>query len=160
MERTSWGRRASRLACAGLAVMMLLGASPSPAYAGWFDRVRDIFEMPEQVDELKAQYQEVKEGYDSTLQQLEETRLQAEEARLRAEEYRQQQEKLQADNEGLIEENRKLAETILELQHSEEARARQAQRIKNLVWTAVLLTAGFFGISRVARYVLRVRARG
>ncbi|MNI95243.1 hypothetical protein D3C73_1534830 [compost metagenome] len=70
------------------------------------------------------------------------------------------QEKLLEDNAGLAEQNRQLAESLQELQHSEEARARQSKRIKSVIWTAVLLVAGFFGITRVARYVMRVRSRG
>lgn len=147
-----------------VAVLMVSGAlltvSPAPARAGFFDRVRDVFEIPGEVDKLKEQYQEVRAGYDTALQQLQDQKRQAEEARAQAEEYRKMQERLMEDNAGLAEQNRQLAETVQELRNSEEARSKQSGRIKTVIWTAVLLVAGYFGISRIARYVMRARARG
>ncbi|RAU99894.1 hypothetical protein [Paenibacillus sp. YN15] len=154
--------RLLRLPAAGIAVaacLLLWGAQPPSAHAGWVDRVRDVFQVPGEVDKLKEQYNEMKSGYDATVEQLEETRRQAQEAQKLTEDYRRTQEQLLADNAALAEQNRQLAATLEELKDSEAARARQAERIKRLIWTAVLLVAGYFGISRVARYVMRARVR-
>lgn len=155
-KRTPW------LGAAGVAAaacLLLWGAQPQTAHAGWVDRVRDVFQVPGEVDKLKEQYNEVKSGYDATLEQLEETRRRAEEAQKLTEEYRKTQEQLLNDNAALAEQNRQLAATLEELKDSEEARARSAARVKRLIWTAVLLVGGYFGISRVARYVMRARVK-
>ncbi|MDF2938392.1 MAG: hypothetical protein K0Q90_3765 [Paenibacillaceae bacterium] len=154
--------RLPRLRAAGVAAaacVLLWGAQPPSAYAGWVDRVRDVFQVPGEVDKLKEQYNEMKSGYNATVEQLEETRRQALEAQKLTEDYRKTQEQLLTDNAALAEQNRQLAVTLEELKHSEEARARQAERIKRLIWTGVLLVAGYFGISRVARYVMRARVK-
>lgn len=151
-----------RLRAAGIVVaasLLLWGGNPGSAHANWVDRVRDVFQVPGEVDKLKEQYDEMKSGYDATLEQLEETSRQAEEARRKLDDYRLTQEKLLADNEALAERNRQLDATLEELRDSEEARAKQSQRIKRVIWTAVLLVIGYFGISRVARYVMRARVR-
>lgn len=141
------------------ACVALWGAEPLPAYAGWVDRVRDVFQVPGEVDKLKEQYNEMKSGYDATVEQLEETRRRAEEAQRMTEEYRRTQEQLLSDNAALAEQNRRLADTLEQLKDSEQARTRSAARVKRLIWTGVLLVAGYFGISRVARYVMRARVK-
>ncbi|MDF2922782.1 MAG: hypothetical protein K0R57_1696 [Paenibacillaceae bacterium] len=149
-------------AAASMAVVLLVGsltAFPAPAQAGLFDGIRSIMGLPGEVDRLKEDYREVKESYDSTVQQLEDTKRQAEQALLQAEEYRQLQEKLMADNAVLMEQNGRLADIVEELQNSEEARARQTNRIQRMIATAVLLVIGYFAVSRVARYVMRAQAR-
>lgn len=167
MSRTSKTRTASRMALAGLVAGLMLAAYPGSAHAGFIDGVRSVFQLPGEVDKLKEQYQEVQQGYNSALEQLEETkrqaeeaRLRAEEARLRAEEYRKLQDQLVAENAGLAEQNRKLAEMVTELRDSEEARSKRTSQIKSVVWTAVLLVGGYFAVSRIARIVMRARARG
>lgn len=160
MSRTSMTRTASRMALAGLVAGLMLAAYPGSAHAGFIDGVRSVFQLPGEVDKLKEQYQEVQQGYNSALEQLEETKRQAEEARLRAEEYRKLQDQLVAENAGLAEQNRKLAEMVTELRDSEEARSKRTSQIKSVVWTAVLLVGGYFAVSRIARIVMRARARG
>ncbi|MFM9332459.1 hypothetical protein [Paenibacillus mesotrionivorans] len=159
MNKTSRMLRLGAAAAAAAACLALWGAEPPSAHAGWVDRVRDVFQVPGEVDKLKEQYNEMKSGYDATVEQLEETRRRAEEAQKLTEEYRKTQEQLITDNAALAEQNRQLAATLEELKDSEEARARSAARVKSLIWTAVLLVGGYFGISRVARYVMRARVR-
>lgn len=152
----------NKFRAAGIAAavsLLLWGVNPPSAHAGWVDRVRDVFQAPAEVDKLKEQYDEMKSGYDATVEQLEETRRQAEEAQRLTEEYRRTQERLLSDNEALAEQNRQLAQTLAELKDSDEARTRQAKRIKMMIWMAVLLIAGYFGIGRVARYLMRARSR-
>jgi predicted nuclease with TOPRIM domain len=123
----------------------LYAADSGTAHAGLYDRVRDIFELPGEVDKLK-------EGYYETLEQLEA-------AKRQAEAYRQMQEQLMADNARLQEQNRQLTEAVEALKSLQDERSRQSGRIQRMIWTAVLLIAGYFGITRVARYVMRARSR-
>ncbi len=159
VNKTSLRIRLGAAAVVTAACLALWGAKPPSAHAGWVDRVRDVFQVPGEVDKLKEQYNEMKTGYDATVEQLEETRRRAEEAQKLTEEYRKTQEQLITDNAALAEQNRQLAATLEELKDSEEARARSAARVKRLIWTAVLLVGGYFGISRVARYVMRARVK-
>lgn len=159
VNKTSRMLRLGDAAVVAAVCLALWGIQPPSAHAGWVDRVRDVFQVPGEVDKLKEQYNEMKSGYDATVEQLEETRRQAEEAQRMTEEYRRTQEQLLSDNAALAEQNRKLAATLEQLKDSEEARTRSAARVKRLIWTGVLLVAGYFGISRVARYVMRARVK-
>lgn len=140
--------------------VLLFAAFPGTAHAGFIDGVKGIFGIPGDVDKLKEQYQEVKSGYDSALQELDEAKRRTDTAIEQAEELKKIQQDLLAQNAGLAEQNRKLAETVEELEHSQEARDRQAKRVKTLVWTVVLAAAGLFAATRAARYIMRARVRG
>lgn len=157
-----YSRRASvitRMTAILALVVLCFLAFPPAAHAGFFDGVKGIFQLPGEVDKLKEDYQQVKDNYDTTIEQLEETKRQAENALQQAEAYKQMQEKLTSDNAALMEQNRQLTSMVQELRHSEEARAKQSARIKHIIWVAVLLVAGYFAISRIARYVMRDRNR-
>jgi TolA-binding protein len=140
--------------------VMLFAAFPGTAHAGFIDGVKGVFGIPGDVDKLKEQYQEVKSGYDSALLELDEAKRRTDTAIAQAEDMKKIQEGLLAQNAGLAEQNRKLAETVEELEHSQEARDRQAKRVKTLVWTLAATAAGLFAATRAARYIMRARVRG
>lgn len=140
---------AAGFARVALSAVLLAGwgaaAGGGTAHAGLYDRVRDIFELPGEVDQLKK-------SYDETLEQLEA-------ARQQTEEYRRMQERLLAENAKLLEQNRELAAAVQELRTGEEARSKHSDRIRRMIWTAALLAAGYFAVTRLARFVMRARTR-
>ncbi|WP_438448637.1 hypothetical protein [Gorillibacterium sp. sgz5001074] len=139
-------RRTLRAAALGLiAALGFLTGGTQTAEAGLYDRVKDIFELPGEVDKLKEEYGKVKGSYDDALKELDS--------------YRQMQEKLLEDNARLAEQNRLLAETVQSLKKAEESRSRSSSRIQRMIWTVVLLGAGYVILTRVARYVMRARSR-
>lgn len=142
-----------RLGKMGLRVSVLLAAlaiglagfGAERTEAGLYDRVKDIFELPGEVDKLKEEYGRVKDSYDSALMELDNAR--------------RTQEKLLEENARLAEQNRLLAEAVQQLKESEQDRSRRADRLQRMIWTAVLLVGGYFAVTRVARYVMRARSR-
>lgn len=145
------GQRCRRVLVLTLLAAAVSGGSDLPqAHAGLYDRVKDIFELPGEVDRLKEEYGTVKERYEEAVKQLES-------ARQEAEAFRKLQEQLMADNAKLAEQNRQLAGMVEELKAAEEGRAKQSGRVQKLIWTAVALVAGYFVFGRAARLLLRNR---
>lgn len=121
-----------------LLVSGLLLPEPSRAYAGYFSDlyqgVKELSELPDEVNELKANYQ-------ITLDKLAET-----ESTLDA--YRQQ-------NEALLEQNRELTASVTALTEAQQAREASARKTRTLILTGILLLAGYFILLRVIRVLLR-----
>jgi len=126
-------------------------AAPTPAQAGLYDKVKGIIGLPGDVTELKDHVEQIQNQYEESMKQLEE-------AKLSAEQYKEMQEQLLAENARLAEQNQLLLTSVSELKKSEEARERQAHRLKTMVLTTLGLAVGYFVMSRLARYLLRARS--
>lgn len=80
----------------------ILIAAPQPtAHAGFFDRIKDIYNTPEKISELEQQYIEAKEALADQRQQLEESARKQQELLEQNEQFRQQNEQLIANNASM-----------------------------------------------------------
>ncbi|MEF2966188.1 hypothetical protein V3851_10135 [Paenibacillus sp. M1] len=129
-------------ACSLLVFVLSLCGSFLPghprAHANYFTDlykgVKELTELPDEVNELKA-------GYQMTQDKL----VEAESA---LEAYRQQ-------NEALLAQNRELTASVEALTQAQQAREANARKTRVLIITGVLLLAGYFVLLRIIRFALR-----
>ncbi|MBP2001673.1 FtsZ-binding cell division protein ZapB [Paenibacillus shirakamiensis] len=112
---------------------------PGPrAEAGYFDDlfkgVKDITELPNEVNALKKDYQHTMDKLDEATSTLDAYKVQ---------------------NEQLIAQNQKLTETVQTLMDAEQSRQTSSKRIRSLIVTGIILLVGYFVLLRVLRLVLR-----
>lgn len=120
------------LICCGL----LLGTSQVKAgyFSDLFNGVKQISELPEEVNELKANYQ-------ITLDKLSE-------AQETLETYRQQ-------NEELLERNKEMAASVAALTEAQQSREASMRKTRTLIIVGASLLAGYFIVLRGLRLILR-----
>lgn len=120
------------LLCGGL----LLGAPR--AEAGYFS---DLFSGVKQLSELPAEVNELKENYQVTLDKLGE-------AQATLETFQQQ-------NLELIERNKELTATVTALTEAQQSREASGRKTRIMIIVAVALVAGYFILLRGLRFILR-----
>ncbi|GIO44094.1 hypothetical protein [Paenibacillus apis] len=139
MQIQRWCQRALLLAVAAAAGWSSLYTPAAPhAQAGFFSDmyqgIKDITELPSEVNELKESYQQTQDKL--------------EEANATLEAYRQQ-------NEALLEQNRELTESVAALTTAQQIRENQSRKLRIMIITGVLLIAGYFVVLRLIRVLLR-----
>ncbi len=133
MRRYAWMLAGSALIAASVAVI----APPEAQAEGLWDRVKDVYHMPETVDKLEAQ--------------LSETMRQSEEA---AERFREAQNRLMSENEALRRSNEALEARLLAAEATiVEQRASGARWTRVLIAGAALLL-GYFALARLLRLLV------
>lgn len=151
-----------RLVLSSVVATMLWGIFTPPAEAS----LRQLFQLPDQVDQLKKQYDETKQKYNETIERYEETQAQLESAaRERYEEtrkleqsleqYRESEQSLRTENHRLAQQNEQLIQAVTDLQQAEQARLDRSRRNWTMVWTGTALIGFYFLSSRLFRLVLR-----
>ncbi|MFB6364217.1 coiled-coil domain-containing protein [Paenibacillus elgii] len=152
-KRTGWGIKVK----AGTAFLFLLLTLPWPvAQAGFLDRVKDIYDMPEQIGQLQNQYNETKQELERNREQLETTLKRSEEA---AEQYKATEQRLKEENSELRSRNEQLEQLIRRLEEAEQASAKRTRQIVRTALTGVLLVVLYFVLMRVIRLVVWRRNR-
>jgi peptidoglycan hydrolase CwlO-like protein len=141
-----------RLALSIALATILIGASPSAAQAGVMDKVKQWFELPDQVDNLREQYDTTKQQLEDATKQLDEA---ARQSRETIEQYREAEQRLREENERLAKQNEQLAQAVNGLQDAESARNDRSRRTWMLIWTAAGLVGLYFLSSRLFRLLLR-----
>ncbi|MBB3150960.1 ABC-type multidrug transport system fused ATPase/permease subunit [Paenibacillus endophyticus] len=132
--------------------------APQPAvHAGFFDRIKDIYNTPEKISELEQQYIEAKEELAAQQQKLVESAKAAEEYALKQQTLLEQNEQFRQQNEQLIAQNADM--------QAEMARMKQERQsfVSKLIYTVVILAAVFaaYIISiRIWRYLVWRKQRG
>lgn len=130
----------------------ILISIPQPvAHAGFFDRIKDIYNTPEKISELEQQYIKAKEALADQQQQLEESAKTAEEYALKQQELLEQNEQFRQQNEQLIVQNASM-QTEMERMKQE----RQSFKSK-LIYTVIIIIVVFVSYIvsiRVWRYVV------
>lgn len=142
---------------AGTACLFLLLTLPWPvAEAGFLDRVKDIYDMPEQIGQLQDQYNETKQELERNREQLETTLKRSEEA---AQQYKATEQRLMEENRELRSRNEQLEQLIRRLEEAEQANAQRTRQIIRTALTGVLLIVLYFVLMRVIRLAVWRRNR-
>jgi Skp family chaperone for outer membrane proteins len=152
-------KRQVRLGCAVFALALPLvlfsgSLSSSSAHAGFFDTVKGIFQLPEQVDNLQQQYESTKQKLDEATDQLDSVARESKEA---LQQYKDSEQRLMQENERLARQNEQLQQSIAQLQQSELERSSKYRRTIIMIGTAAALVLLYFVLGRVLRVVLRSR---
>jgi predicted PurR-regulated permease PerM len=118
---------------------------PQPAaHAGFFDRIKDIYNTPEKINELEQQYIEAK-------QQLEEAAQAAAEFAQKQQQLLEQNEQFRLQNEQLIAQN---ASMQAEMERMKQDRQSLISKLINTVIIIVAVFISYIVSIRVWRYVV------
>jgi chromosome segregation ATPase len=141
-----------------LLIPLSLLADTQQAQAGMMDRIKGIYEAPEQLEQMREQYTELKTTYEEQ-QKKTEAALQASrvEAERLAKEQRQwlaENEKVRQENAALEAHNQQLMQRVELLEQQEASRTSLMDRILKITITAILLLVGYFLAVRIFRYII------
>lgn len=123
----------------------------SSAHAGFFDRIKDIYNTPEKISKLEQQYIEAKEALADQQQQLEKSAKAAEEYALEQQKLLDQNGQLRQQNEQLIAQNASMQAQM------EQMKQDRHSFISKLFHTIMILAAAsvaYIISIRVWRYVV------
>lgn len=127
-------------------LMVLFITVPGPtAEAGFFDRIKDIYNTPEKISELEQQYLEAKEALAEQQEQLAESVQAAEEYAQKQQELLEQNEQFRQQNEQLIAQNTSLQTEMAQMQQQKKSFVRK-------LINTVIIFAAF-----IAAYIVSVR---
>ncbi|MEC0232676.1 hypothetical protein [Paenibacillus alba] len=129
----------------GLLVILIGFMYPaSAAQASWLDRIKDIYELPENV-------QQIQKDYEATKQQLEDQKDKLSETIQRS---RETEEKLLGQNDALKKENEQLQERLKAMEQVALDKDKRNKKILYMAVTAVLLVVLYFVLGRVFRFIV------
>ncbi|MEK4250896.1 hypothetical protein [Paenibacillus sp. FSL W7-1287] len=154
-------KKHTKFIAAIMIIIFTLITTAEPAEAGFFDRARDIYNVPDKIEELQQEYNKAKQVLDEQLaaqqEQLEQSRQQTEELLSRQHElqesneyYRQQNEQYREQTNLLIAENENL---LLKMEKMEQDRKAWYQRLVLLVSAMFLLILLYALSVRIWRYI-------
>lgn len=151
----NWQRQAIAIL---LSVLLAASLLPTPAHAGWFDRIRDIYKAPDKLEE-------VQESYDSLLGTMQQQQEALDAARKEALETSRQlaeeQRRWMAENEQLAQRNRELAERLEQLEQQQQNRSELLRHTLTVSATIVgLLALAFIGMRVIRILIWRRGKRG
>ncbi|OAS13190.1 hypothetical protein [Paenibacillus oryzisoli] len=148
--------RIRRMAVRGQAVVVLVILFsllyPAPAaHASWLDRIKDIYQLPSNVEQIQK-------DYEATKQQLEEQKDKLSEAVKQSQEI---QDRLLSQNEALKKDNEQLQERLKAMEQVALDKDKRNRKITYMVITTAALVVGYFLLGRVFRFfVWQRRKRG
>ncbi|UKS26798.1 hypothetical protein LOZ80_35935 [Paenibacillus sp. HWE-109] len=116
----------------------------SAAQASWLDRMKEIYQLPENVEQIQK-------DYDATKQQLEDQKDKLAESIKRSQET---EERLLGQNDTLKKENEQLQERIKAMEQIALDKDKRNRKIMYMVVTAVLLVVFYFVLGRVFRLIV------
>ncbi|MCA0756087.1 hypothetical protein KP806_13605 [Paenibacillus sp. N4] len=127
-----------------------------PVNAGFFDRIKEIYNTPEKISELEAQYLEAKAALDEQQEELEQSRIAAEEYARKQQELAGQNEQYRLQNEQLIARNAGLQSELERMKSDRESFTDMLFRIAAIV---AALAAAYYVSLRLWRYSVWRRQR-
>ncbi|BFT69288.1 hypothetical protein [Paenibacillus sp. P36] len=116
----------------------------SAAQASWLDRVKDIYQLPENVEQIQKDYEATKQQLEEQKDKLSETIRHSQET----------EEKLLQQNEALQKENERLQERLKAMEQVAIDKENRSRKITNMVIAVVVLVVLYFVLGRVFRYVV------
>ncbi|MGG1553860.1 hypothetical protein [Paenibacillus ferrarius] len=136
--------------CALVAIAGLFGPASS-AQASFFDRIKDIYQLPSNVEQIQK-------DYDAAKQQLEEQKGKIDEQQEKLSEAMRQsketEEKLLSQNDALKQENEQLQARLKAMEELAQNKEKRNRKITTMILTVIGLVIGYFVIGRVVRFVL------
>lgn len=137
-----------------LGILVILFGFMYPAsavQASWLDRVKDIYQLPENVEQIQK-------DYEATKQQLEDQKDKLSEAIRHSQET---EERLLGQNETLKRENEHLQERLKAMEQVALDKEKRNRKLTYMAVTAVLLVLFYFVLGRVFRFIVwRRQKRG
>ncbi|CAN7225270.1 hypothetical protein LJR153_000845 [Paenibacillus sp. LjRoot153] len=146
-------RKIAAIGQAVVVLVILLGLLyPAPsAHASWFDRIKDIYQLPSNVEQIQKDYEDTK-------QQLEEQKDKLSEAVRQSQEI---EDRLLSQNEALKKDNEQLQERLKAMEQVALDKDKRNRKIIYMIITAAALVVGYFLLGRVFRFfVWQRRKRG
>lgn len=134
-------------------LMIVIGLTlPAPvAHASWLDRIKDIYQLPSNVEQIQK-------DYEATKQQLEEQKDKLSDAVKQSQEM---QERLISQNEALQKDNQQLQERLKAMEQIAQDKDKRNRKITYMVITVAALVVGYFLLGRVFRLIVwRRKKRG
>lgn len=131
--------------------IILMTIPQTTAQAGFFDRIKDIYNTPEKISELEQQYIEAKDALAIQQQQLEESVKAAEEYALKQQELLEQNEQFRLQNEQLMAQNASLQ---TEMEHLKQDRQSFISKLINTVVIIAAVFVAYIVSVRVWRYAV------
>ncbi|KQX44722.1 hypothetical protein [Paenibacillus sp. Root444D2] len=129
----------------GLLVIMVGFMYPASAVqASWLDRVKDIYQLPENVEQIQK-------DYETTKQQLEDQKDKLSKAIRHSQET---EERLLGQNETLKKENEQLQERLKAMEQIALDKEKRNQKLTYMAVTAVLLIIFYLVLGRVFRFIV------
>ncbi|SFK94222.1 hypothetical protein SAMN03159341_102290 [Paenibacillus sp. 1_12] len=131
----------------GVFIVMLV-QPVSTVQAGFFDRVKEIYKLPEQVEIIEKEYDAAKQQLQEQVKKFDEQKEQLTETIARSKET---EERLLAQNKRLMEQNEALQ---IAIHAAEQDKLDKEARNRKLIWmgvTAIVLVAGYFVSGRLIR---------
>ncbi|MCR8633795.1 MULTISPECIES: DUF3450 domain-containing protein [Paenibacillus] len=138
-KRSRKTRYGQALMVVGIAAALL--QPYSTVEAGLLDRVKDIYQLPEQVESIQKEF-------DATKQQLQEQKDKLTET---VRQSMQTEERLIAQNKQLQEQNEALQRRIQSMEQTAQDKNAFTRKITTIAITAVILVLGYFVLGRVLR---------
>jgi hypothetical protein len=150
--------------------MVVLAAGflyPIQAEAGIWDRMKSIYNAPEQLEEfqksISEEYERMQQTVDKQKAALEETRQEAKEAaeRFKAEQQKwiAENERIQAEKKMLEERNRQLTERLENLEAEQSSRDALTRKLITIGLTALGMLLGYFILMRLFRFLIWKRQK-
>ncbi|MGO4495304.1 hypothetical protein AB4114_05260 [Paenibacillus sp. 2RAB27] len=136
----------------GVLIIIVGFMYPTPAaHASWLDRVKEIYQLPSNVEQIQK-------DYEATKQQLEEQKDKLSEAVRQSQEI---EDRLLSQNEALKKDNEQLQERLKAMEQVALDKDKRNRKITYMVITAAALVVGYFLLGRVFRFfVWQRRKRG
>lgn len=136
----------------GILVILIGLMYPAPAaHASWVDRVKEIYQLPSNVEQIQK-------DYEVTKQQLEEQKDKLSEAVKQSQEI---QDRLLSQNDVLKKDNEQLQERLKAMEQVALDKDIRNRKITYMVITAAALVVGYFLLGRVFRIIVwRRKKRG
>lgn len=134
--------------------------------AGFFDRAKDIYNMPEKVEEIQQEYDAAKQQLENQMNeqreqfetQLSEQREQLEQSRQQAEQLLSRQDELQESNEYYRQQSELLAaenqNLLLKLEQAEQERKSFYHKLVLVIGAVIVLFLLYAFSVRIWRYVV------
>ncbi|MBP1990877.1 hypothetical protein [Paenibacillus eucommiae] len=141
-----------------LTMLLFLVQSTAPeANAGFFDRVKDIYQLPDNFQDLQQEYLDTKQELQDQKDKLVE---QAENLEQVLQSSKEAEERLNAQNRQLQEQNESLQERLKLMEQNAADKAARNRKIAVMIGTAVALILFYFVAGRLFRVIVWRRQKG
>lgn len=138
-------------ALAILVIVIGLTLPPPAAHASWLDQIKNIYQLPSNVEQIQKDYEATKQQLDEQKDKLSDAVKQSQEM----------QDRLLSQNEALQKENEQLQERLKAMEQIAQDKDKRNRKITYMIITVAALVVGYFLLGRVFRLIVwRRKKRG